>query len=86
MSLAGSRRFDAAEALEDAPGLVDDAADGGGLGALAVELVLHRGDELLARLVGAIFVEAVVDVEEEGADVLYFLGALRYERNRKTFG
>jgi hypothetical protein len=70
------RQLDAPQPLERALGLVDDGPDGGRLRALGVELVLHEGDELLAGLVRAVLVEDVVEVEEEGAQVLDFLAAL----------
>ena len=77
----GLRQLDAPEPLEHALRLVDHGADGGRLGALGVQLVLHEGDELLAGLVGAVLVQDVVEVEEEGADVLDLVGALGFRRS-----
>lgn len=78
------RELDASEPLEHAVGLVDDGAHCGRLGALGIELILHEGDELLARLVRAVFVEDVVEIEEERAQVLHFLAALGDEEEEEA--
>lgn len=58
-----------AEPLEHAPRLVDLGPDGRRLTARLVEMALHDGDGRLAGLVGAVLVEDVVHVDEEGAEV-----------------
>lgn len=79
-ALAGAGRdLDATKALEDASRLVYNAAYGGRLGALIVQLRLHQGNKLLPRLMRAVLVDNVVEVEQVGVQILDFLGPLDEE-------
>jgi hypothetical protein len=70
------RKIDASKPFEYTFSFVDDGSDGGCLGALCVQLVLHQDDELLASLMWPVLVEDVVEVQEESTEVLYLLVAL----------
>lgn len=64
------RHAQAPQPVQHAARLVDLRANRHGLGARAVQVLLHQRNGRLARLVRAVLVEDVVEVDEEGAQVL----------------
>jgi hypothetical protein len=73
-------QLDAPQPFQHALGFIGDGADGGRLGPFGVQLVLHQSDELLTGLMWAVFVQDMVEVEEERAEVLNLFASLWVKR------